>query len=271
MASQTLNTKASPYDGLAARYDRSRPSYPPEGIAHLSAAAGDIVADVGAGTGIFTRQLAGSLPIATVIGIEASHDMHREAERASLGIANLSFLRGRAEALPFEGGTVRIVTVATAIHWFDRPAFYAEVARCLRGNGELLVLQNIRRWWDDKFLADYETLHESAVAGYCRGRYPSRSGGYDEIDVETELRSRPDFCDVKANDIAWSRTMSRDDFVDFSLSSSITQRAVAAMGEGAYLQTLRQMLELHADDAGVVEIPYVTRLTSARPRAPGDR
>jgi SAM-dependent methyltransferase len=271
MASQTQEAKASPYDGLAARYDRYRPSYPPESIADLRAEAGDLVADVGAGTGIFTRQLASALRIAKVIGVEASHDMHREAERASLGVSNLSFLRGRAEALPFENGTVRIITVATAIHWFDRPTFYGEVARCLRADGELLVLQNIRRWWDDRFLADYETLHESAVGGYCRGRYPSPSGGYDEIDVETELRARPDFCDLKVNDIAWSRTMSSDDFVDFSLSSSITQRAVAAMGEGAYLRTLRQMLEQHADNAGMVEMPYVTRLTSARPRAPGDR
>jgi SAM-dependent methyltransferase len=270
MTSQTLNAKASPYDGLAARYDRFRPSYPPESIAHLRAEAGDIAVDVGAGTGIFTRQLAGALRAARVVGVEASTDMHREAQRASLAIANLSFLQGRAEALPFEDKTVRIITVATAIHWFDRSAFYAEVARCLRGNGELLVLQNIRRWWDDKFLADYETLHETAVEGYCRGRYPNRSGTYDAIDVEAELRARPDVSDVKVSDVAWSRTMSSDDFVDFSLSSSITQRAVAAMGEGAYLRALRQILQQYADDSGMLEIPYVTRATSAGPFAPGD-
>jgi ubiquinone/menaquinone biosynthesis C-methylase UbiE len=263
--------KASPYDGLAARYDRSRPSYPPESIARLRTEAGDIVADVGAGTGIFTRQLAGVLREADVIGVEASEDMHREAERASLGIANLSFLRGKAEALPFEDGTVRIITAATAIHWFDRPAFYAEVVRCLRRDGELLVLQNIRRWWEDKFLADYEALHESAVAGYRRNTYPSRNGGYEQIDVEGELRARPDFEDVNARDFPWSRSMSKDEFVDFSLSSSITQRAVAAMGEGAYLRELDRLLEQHADGAGMVGIPYVNRVTSARPRAGGDR
>jgi ubiquinone/menaquinone biosynthesis C-methylase UbiE len=270
MASQTQTVKTSPYDGLAARYDRSRPSYPPESIAHLRAEAGDLVADVGAGTGIFTRQLAGVLREAHVIGVEASEDMHREAERSSRGIANLSFLQGKAEALPFDDKTVRMITVATAIHWFDRPAFYTEVMRCLRHDGELLVLQNIRRWWQDAFLADYETLHESAVEGYRRNRYPSRSGGYEEIDVEGELRARPDFCEVKANDFAWSRAMSSDEFVDFSLSSSITQRAVAAMGDGAYLRALRQILEQHADSAGMVEIPYVTRVTSARPLVPGD-
>jgi ubiquinone/menaquinone biosynthesis C-methylase UbiE len=258
---------ASPYDGLAARYDRARPSYPPESIAHLQTDAGDIVADIGAGTGIFSRQLATALAGARIVGVEASEDMHQKAEQAAAEIANLSFVLGRAEALPFEDHTVRILTAATAIHWFDRPAFYAEAVRCLRADGELLVLQNIRRWWEDAFLADYESLHEAAVGEYRRGRYPARHGGYEEIDVERELLGREDVGDVGARDLMWSRRMSSDDFVDFSLSSSITQRAISNMGEQAYLRALGQLLERHADQAGMVEIPYLTRATSARPAA----
>jgi SAM-dependent methyltransferase len=260
---------ASPYDGLADRYDRARPSYPPESIAHLRADAGDIVADVAAGTGIFTRQLATALSKARVVGIEPSEDMYRAAQRASAGIANLSFIHGHAEALAFEDHTVRILTVATAIHWFDRPAFYAQAARCLRPDGELLVLQNIRRWWEDTFLADYEALHESAVEGYRRGRYPARHGGYEEIDVEGELRDRPDFTAVRVSEFLWSRRMSSNAFVDFSLSSSITQRAISRLGEVAYQDALRQLLERHAGRAGMIEIPYVTRVTSAQPLALG--
>jgi SAM-dependent methyltransferase len=258
---------ASPYDGLAHRYDRARPSYPSESIAHLRAGAGDIVADVAAGTGIFTRQLARALSAARVIGIEPSEDMYRAAQRSSMGIANLSFIQGRAEALALADHAVRILTVATAIHWFDRPAFYAEATRCLRRDGELVVLQNIRRWWDDAFLADYEALHESAVDGYRRGRYPARHGGYEEIAVDRELRTRPDFTEARVSDVLWSRVMSSAAFVDFSLSSSITQRAIATIGEQAYLDALRQLLEQHAGGSGEVEVPYLTRVTSAKPFA----
>ena len=265
-----MHAKPSPYDGLATRYDRSRPSYPPESIARLRVDADEIVADVGAGTGIFTRQLASSLTKAKVIGVEASEDMLGEAERSSLGIANLSFVLGRAETLPFEDKTLRMVTVATAIHWFDRPAFYAEVVRCLRPDGELVVLQNIRRWWQDRFLADYEALHEASVEGYRRGRYPNRRGTYDEIDVEAELLARPDFGDVGVRDFNWRRAMSSDQFIDFSLSSSITQRAVAAMGEQAYLDALRRLLEQWDGGTGMIEIPYLTRVTSARPATSQD-
>jgi SAM-dependent methyltransferase len=259
---------ASPYDGLAQRYERSRPSYPPDSISHLRADAGDLVADIGAGTGIFTRQLALLLDKARVVGIEASADMLRQAEQSSAGIANLSFLRGTAEALPFEDDAVRLLTVATAIHWFDRDAFYAEASRCLRADGELVVIQNIRRWWEDPFLAGYEALHEAAVAGYRRGRYPARHGGYDELDVARELATLPDFGNVRVSDFHWSRSMTHEEFVDFSHSSSITQRAVQAMGQQPYLQALRRLLDQHARTQGVVDVAYLTRVTSAVPLPP---
>jgi hypothetical protein len=89
------------------------------------------------------------------------------------------------------------------------------------------VLQNIRRWWENAFLADYEALHEAAVADYQRGRYPARHGGYEEIDIGHELRARPDIGDVRVSDFMWSHQMSSEEFADFSLSSSITQRAIS--------------------------------------------
>jgi SAM-dependent methyltransferase len=260
--------QASPYDGLAKRYGRARPSYPADSIAFLRAEQGDLVVDVGAGTGIFTRLLAAHLPEARVVGIEASQDMYQEAERASAGIANVSFMRGAAESLPLDDSSVRFLTAATAVHWFDRPAFYKEAARCLRADGALLVYQNIRRWWQSEFLADYEALHESAVEGYCRGRYPAGHGGYDELDVASELRAGTDFDDVDVSEFIWSQHMSVEEFIDFSLSSSITQRAVTNMGLEAYLAALRALLDRHARE-NAVEISYLTSVTSAKPVAAG--
>jgi SAM-dependent methyltransferase len=259
---------ASPYDGLATRYDRARPSYPHDSLAFLQVEEGDLVADVGAGTGIFTRLLAARLPEARVMGIEVSQDMYRAAQRASTGIGNLAFVKGTAEALPLEDSSARLLTVATAIHWFDRPAFYKEARRCLRPDGELLVYQNIRRWWQSAFLADYETLHEAAVEGYHRGRYPAGHGGFDELDVAGELGPRADFGGVEVREFNWSQQMSIDEFIDFSQSSSITQRAITAMGSEAYLDALRALLMRHATN-GLVEISYLTKVTSAKPIVEG--
>ena len=50
------------YDRLAEQYSQYRPRYPDQLISHLTAViaeapASDLVVDVGAGTGIFSRQL----------------------------------------------------------------------------------------------------------------------------------------------------------------------------------------------------------------------
>src|ERR1700760_3172786 len=128
---------ASPYDGIADHYNQARPDYPPAALAMLSVQPGALVADVGAGTGIFSRQLAHSLPDARVVGVEPGADMRRAAEAASHELPNLSFVAGAAEALPFPDDSLALVTAATAAHWFDRRLFYAEAFRCLHGHGLL--------------------------------------------------------------------------------------------------------------------------------------
>jgi len=66
------------YDRLAEKYSQYRPSYPDQLISHLAdmineAPASDLVVDVGAGTGISTRQLRAALPDEIrIVGIELS-------------------------------------------------------------------------------------------------------------------------------------------------------------------------------------------------------
>ena len=92
-------------------------------------AAARPVADIGSGTGIFTRQLAGILPPAVeIIGVEPSRPMRDQALRSSPG-DRIRYIDGAAEKLPFAGGTIGAVTAATAAHWFDFPAFLSEAKR----------------------------------------------------------------------------------------------------------------------------------------------
>lgn len=253
---------ASPYDGLAAHYNRGRPGYPEQALAGICAAPGDIVVDVGAGTGIFTRQLAAAVKGADVVGVEPSADMRREAAEASSGMTNLSFVPGSAESLPFAAASVAIVTAATAAHWFDRPKFYAEAFRCLRPGGTLLVLQNVRRWRDSAFLSAYEELHEFAVPGYQRDTFPAPDGKYKPIKVAEELSCRSVAADIRSRNIDWSMSMTEEVFIAFSLSSTITQRAIGRIGRSDYFDRLRSLLSKYGSSGGV-ELLYVTRVTQA--------
>lgn len=257
----SVSANASPYEGLATGYNEARPSYPDEAIAELSGASG-LVVDVGAGTGIFTRQIARMLPQAEVVGIEPSADMRHVAEGASANLPNVSFMAGSAEQLPFPDGSVSVLTAATAVHWFDRPLFYAEASRCLRQDGQLVIVQNIRRWWDSEWLAAYEELHESAVEGYRRGTFPAFDGRYRTLDVAAELAGRNEVSSIKSRDFEWRAVLSENDFVTFSLSSTITQRAVSAIGQAAYIERLMHLLRRHSQD-GILSIDYVTRVVMA--------
>jgi ubiquinone/menaquinone biosynthesis C-methylase UbiE len=252
---------ADPYDGLATDYDRARPNYPDAAIAELPKCSG-IVVDVGAGTGIFTRQLALAMPDVRVVGLEPSADMRETARAASAHLPNVGFEPGVAERLPFVDQSASLITTATAVHWFDRPAFYAEAFRCLETNGHLVILQNIRRWWDSVFLAEYEELHEAAVAGYRRGTFPAADGHFRPLDAAGELSGRRDVSRVETRDYAWRRSLASVDFVPFSLSSTITQRAIAAVGRGDYLRRLTDLLERHSEH-GRVTIDYIARVVVA--------
>src|SRR5580704_3728963 len=260
----------SPYHGIADCYDRARPDYPPAALAILSVQPRELVADVGAGTGIFSRQLAQSLPDARVVGVEPGADMRRAAEAASRDLPNLSFVAGAAEALPFPDASLALVTAATAAHWFNRPLFYAQAFRCLRERGRLAIVQNVRRWRDSPFLAAYEELHEETVQGYRRDTFPAGGGRYAAIDAAGELGRHALASDVQEHAFCWQMPMTREAFVTFSLSSTITQRAIQGIGETAYLSRLGEILD-RWDGSGTFDVLYVTRLVVASKAAPSDR
>lgn len=44
-------------------------------------------------------------------------------------------ITGNGQATGLPSGCASLVTIAQALHWFDRPLFYAEVARILRPGG----------------------------------------------------------------------------------------------------------------------------------------
>lgn len=260
----------SPYDGIADCYERARPDYPPAALAILTVQPGELVADVGAGTGIFSRQLAHALSGARVVGVEPGADMRRAAETASHDLPNLSFVAGAAEGLPFPDGSLALVTAATAAHWFNRPLFYAQAFRCLRERGHLAIVQNVRRWSDSSFLTAYEELHEETVPGYRRDTFPAGGGRYAAIDAAGELRGHPLASDVREYAFSWQKPMTRETFVTFSLSSTITQQSIRNIGESAYLSRLAEILD-RWDDTGTFDVLYVTKLVVAAKAPSSDR
>jgi ubiquinone/menaquinone biosynthesis C-methylase UbiE len=256
------------YEGLAPLYDRRRPTYPAEAVhavvslATEAAPCGSVL-DVGCGTGIFTRLLAAELPDAfSVTGVEPSADMRTTAAARAEASRRIRFVAGQAEALPVDTQSTILVTAATAAHWFDRPRFYAETARVLAPGGSIALVQNERRWWDSSALAEYETILESLIADYQRGSHPDAKGGYSVVDFTQELSANALFATPVSRIWNWEMRFARDAFVEFSLSSSIVQRAIAQTSRGTILQALDALLDRHSVK-GSIAVLYRTRVVTA--------
>jgi SAM-dependent methyltransferase len=143
-------------------YERGRPGYPPEALALLGLRPGMAVLDLAAGSGKLTRPLLEA-------GAEVTAVEPVTAMRAALPEA-ARVLDGTAEAIPLDDGSVDLVTVGQAFHWFDGDAALAEIHRVLRPGGRLALLWN-RRLDDDPVNRAIDALldpHRGDVPGIRR-------------------------------------------------------------------------------------------------------
>lgn len=138
------NTKR--FSGKGAIYAKARPGYAPALFAYLEqelqVPRGAVFADIGAGTGIFSRQLlqAGY----RVTAVEPNEDMRCRAEQALNGTAGYQSVNGTADHTGLEDESVDYVSAAQAFHWFDPVAFRRECRRILKPGGQVLLVYNTR-------------------------------------------------------------------------------------------------------------------------------
>src|SRR5687767_11696018 len=122
----------------AEAYARARPGYPAELVDRLIAAAGvaagDPVADLGAGTGLFTGLLAARG--LAVVAVEPSAAMRRGAPR----LPGVVWIDGSFEATSLPTGSQRWAVAAQAFHWADVPRALPEIHRILAPGCCLTVL-----------------------------------------------------------------------------------------------------------------------------------
>jgi len=119
----------------AAVYAQSRPTYPDVWFNELAKLTPrhDLAWDAGAGNGQASVGLAAHF--AQVVATDPS-----AAQLAEAGKHPRVTYHQSAEIAPMlTDHSVDLVTVAQAVHWFDRPKFYAEVRRVVRPGGVLAL------------------------------------------------------------------------------------------------------------------------------------
>ena len=119
----------------AAAYARHRPRYPDALFAYLAALAPErtVAWDCATGSGQAAVALVRHFP--RVIATDASAEQIAHAAPHP----RVEYRTAPAEHSGLPDASAELITVAQALHWFDRDAFYAEAARVLRPGGVLAV------------------------------------------------------------------------------------------------------------------------------------
>ena len=238
------------YNLAAADYERVRPSYPTRALAVLADAlnlkSGQRVADLGAGTGKFTRLLA--LTGAKVVAVEPVAAMR---ERLTEILPQVQAVAGVAEATGLPDGCVDAVVAAQAWHWFDGPAALTEIERITVPGGRLGLVWN--------------TMDASVpwVAEYNRIYQTWRT---DELPVHTDGTWRAAFDGRRGWKPLNSAFVANPYVTDREgvLGQALTSSRISTLGEPAreeIRRELRAVLDRYPETRGErIEIPYLTEI-----------
>ncbi|NOT87152.1 MAG: class I SAM-dependent methyltransferase [Lysobacter sp.] len=123
------------FSAVATQYASARPEYPQalfEWIAGISPANGRVW-DAGCGSGQASRGLAGVFD--DVFATDPSPSQIAQAGQ----VDKVRFAVEPGEHCSLADASTDAVCVAQALHWFDRPAFFAECARVLKPGGVLVA------------------------------------------------------------------------------------------------------------------------------------
>jgi SAM-dependent methyltransferase len=121
----------NPFATEAVEYAHLRPTYPEELFAFLASVVSrlDVAWDCATGNGQAATHLAEYF--GRVVATDESGEMIAQAPQDP----RIVYRVAEAEDSGLEGGSVDLVTVASAIHWFDLERFYAEVRRVVKPGG----------------------------------------------------------------------------------------------------------------------------------------
>lgn len=161
-------------------YTRFRPGYPPALVSTLLEKTGlvadAVVADVGSGTGIFTRQLLDQG--LRVSAVEPNVNMRLAAEAELSGYAKFDSVDASAEHTGLADNSIDLVTAAQAFHWFNNAATKAEFERILKPGGKLALIWN-KRNLNQAFQQAYQGILNEYAPEY--GKLNHMNLGEDDI------------------------------------------------------------------------------------------
>jgi len=233
----------------AGQYSLYRPEYPTAILSfleqHIGLNPGSRIADIGSGTGIFSKLLldAGY----AVTSVEPNDEMREMAEATLNKYPGFQSVRGSAEETTLVDHSVDLVTVAQAFHWFRPTETRKEFERILKASGHILLVWNILQS-DTPFLEAYTALKETYSQKIV---HPYRAN-------LTRIRELFVPAPVSTHSFRHTQQLNAEGLKGHLLSFS----TVPLEDDTRYpemIQQLTQLFELH-NRAGLIDLTYETKI-----------
>jgi SAM-dependent methyltransferase len=245
-ASDMLEARRLSFGAAAELYDSARPPYPPEAARWMLGARRCRVADLGAGTGIFTRLLVALGH--DVVAVEPDPGMRARLRERS---PEIEVVAGSAEEIPLADASLDAVTAAQSHHWFNHAGAHAEIARVLRPGGVFAPIWNLRDdsvGWVAELAAAARLSEDNAGEARRREREHGDFGPLFDTPETAEFR----------------HTVVYDAETLLALVRSRSQYLVAPPEEQEQISQAVRLLTSRLPAR--IELPYLTRALKARRR-----
>jgi SAM-dependent methyltransferase len=242
-------SNAELFSPVAREYAKFRPGYPPELFSWLAgrAPAREAVWDCGCGSG------QASLALAGYFNRVHATDVAAEQIAAARTHPRVEYSVAPAESSGLAAGSVDLVTVAQALHWFDVDAFYAEARRVARPGALLAAWTYPRPQLDDPALDRlFFAFYRDVVGPYWPPERRHVEANYQTLPFPFEELPHPSF----GLEFQWNLA----ELVGYASSWSATARYRKATGSDP-LPSLRAALAPAWPAAGTapVRMPIVLR------------
>jgi hypothetical protein len=238
----------------ASQYRASRPGYPAALFDFLaqSCVRHGRALDCATGNGQAATGLAPHF--AEVVATDLSVAQLARAE----AMPNVRYLAAAAEQLPLADGSVDLVTVAQALHWFDLAAFFAELTRIARGDALIATWSYGRMRVSPPVDAVVERLYSGIVGPYWP---PGRE------HVESGYRDLPfPFAPVATPALAMIADWTLERLLAYLASWSAVQRYAAQHGRDPLDQVRGDLRAAWGDADGRRRIEWPLTLRAGRIR-----
>jgi ubiquinone/menaquinone biosynthesis C-methylase UbiE len=252
--------KHGDFTGLAENYAKFRTGYAPQiATAILNYLGRDTTsidaADVGAGTGIWTRMLA-ARGLHSIVAVEPNDDMREQGTQTSRG-TEIEWRKGTAEATGLPDASVDLVSMASSLHWADFDKACEEFHRILRPGGLFVALWNPRLVEANPLLVEIEAQIKRLKPDIRRVS-SGRSGITERL---TDLLSaKPQFAEVLYLEGRHSQRQSPEQYMGAWRSVNDLQ---VQLGVNLFHEFLHAT-EKRIAGLKVIETTYVTRAWAAR-------